>query len=98
PLAVDVQADQLLLPGGLVGGLRHDAASSALATVSGVMGVLSSSVPVPRSASLTAFSTAAGAPMVPPSPAPLAPVSVNAQGVSRWSMPTSGISWAVGTL
>ncbi|MFD0648521.1 hypothetical protein ACFQ2Y_07435 [Streptomyces malaysiensis subsp. malaysiensis] len=59
---------------------------------------MSSSTPVGRSASLTALSTAAGAPMVPPSPAPFAPVSVKAQGVSRWWITTSGISCAVGTL
>ena len=52
--------------------------------------------PAPASASLTALSTAAGAPMVPPSPMPLAPVSLNADGVSRWTISMGQISAAVG--
>ena len=48
-------------------------------------------------ASATAVATHAGAPIVPPSPIPLAPVSENSDGVSRWSISTRGISPAVGT-
>src|SRR5690606_29968749 len=100
--AVDVEGEQLDVVAAAVG-VVHGVSCGADAvrarwTVSGVMGVSSSSTPVGRSASLTALSTAAGAPMVPPSPAPLAPVSVNADGVCRWWRRTSGISWAVGTL
>ena len=50
----------------------------------------------PASASLTALSTAAGAPIVPPSPMPLAPVSLCADGVSRWTISTGQSSAAVG--
>ena len=48
------------------------------------------------SASLMAPRTAAGAPIVPPSPIPLAPVSLNRDGVCRWTMSMSHISAAVG--
>ena len=53
--------------------------------------------PVPVSASLTALSTVAGAPIMPPSPIPLAPLSLNADGVCRWITSTGHISAAVGT-
>ena len=62
----------------------------------GSTGMWSKLVPVPAIASLTAFSTAAGAPIVPPSPIPLAPVSLCADGVSRWVISTGHSSAAVG--
>ena len=48
-------------------------------------------------ASATAVAMQPGAPMVPPSPIPLAPVSECSEGVSRCSISTVGISRAVGT-
>jgi hypothetical protein len=61
------------------------------------MGNASTSMSRCESASATALAMAAGAPMVPPSPIPLAPVSENSQGVSRWSISMGGISVVVGT-
>src|SRR5262249_7448534 len=48
------------------------------------------------SASLMALRTAAGAPMAPPSPRPLACVRVVPSSVSRWSTSIGGISRLVG--
>jgi hypothetical protein len=53
--------------------------------------------PVPVSASLTALSTHPGAPIMPPSPIPFAPLSLKADGVCRWITSTGHISAAVGT-
>src|ERR687885_823721 len=64
---------------------------------SGVMGSRSISMSRCDRASATALAIAAGAPMVPPSPIPLAPVSVYSQGVSKCRISTVGISIAVGT-
>src|SRR4029450_6679240 len=64
---------------------------------SGVMGSRSTSTPRCERASVTALATAAGAPMVPPSPIPFAPVSLNSQGVCRWKISTAGISVEDGT-
>ncbi len=50
---------------------------------SGVIGMSSISTPRCASASDTAFAIAAGAPIMPPSPIPLAPVAECVDGVSR---------------
>src|SRR3954451_3513577 len=70
---------------------------SASCRRSGVIGMRSISAPRWASASLTAVAMHAGAPIVPPSPMPLAPVSENCDGVSRWRISMSGISQEVGT-
>jgi hypothetical protein len=62
-----------------------------------VIGMQSISTPRCASASLTAVAMHAGAPIVPPSPIPFAPVSENCDGVSRWRISIGGISDAVGT-
>ena len=63
---------------------------------SGVRGSSSSAGSAPR-ASTTAFTTAAGAPMIPDSPIPLIPLSVNGDGVSMCTMSMSGTSPTDGT-
>src|ERR1051326_8638317 len=63
----------------------------------GVKGVAVIFTPNGLSASATAFATAAGAPMVPPSAMPLNPPGIVGSGDSRCSMRTFGISSAVGT-
>ena len=62
----------------------------------GSTGIWSKQTAVPDSASLIAFSTAAGAPIVPPSPMPFAPVSLKANGVSRCTISIGHSSAAVG--
>src|SRR5689334_4637880 len=62
----------------------------------GSTGIWSKLTAVPDSASLIAFSTAAGAPIVPPSPMPFAPVSLKADGVSRCTISIGHSSAAVG--
>src|SRR5579859_5757899 len=73
------------------------APASAAHTSAGSTGMWSKLTPVPASASLTAFSTVAGAPIMPPSPMPLAPLSLDADGVCRWITSTGHISAAAGT-
>ena len=63
---------------------------------SGVRGSTSDSGSAPR-ASSTAFTTAAGAPMIPDSPIPLMPPSVNGDGVSMCTMSMGGTSPTEGT-
>src|SRR5215472_4909822 len=70
---------------------------SAAQTSAGSTGMWSKLAPVPVSASLTALSTVAGAPIMPPSPIPLAPLSLKAEGVCRWTTSTGHIWAAVGT-
>src|SRR5690242_1456499 len=60
------------------------AARSAARIRCGVAGISSISIPNGARASLIALSTAAGAPMAPPSPRPLAFVSEFGLGVSMW--------------
>src|SRR5690242_13180076 len=97
PAALD---GQLVLPAVHRQGdrMRAHVATSlrAALTSDGSTGMWSNLIAVPDSASLTALRTAAGAPIVPPSPMPLAPVSLNREGVSRWTMSTGHISAAVG--
>src|SRR5207245_2435585 len=50
-----------------------------------------------RSASVTAYMIAPGAPAVPASPAPFAPSSESPVGVTTWPTSMSGISAAIGT-
>src|SRR5215468_1918829 len=73
------------------------APASAALTSAGSTGMWSKLTPVPLSASLTALSTHPGAPIMPPSPMPLAPLSLKADGVCRWITSTGHISAAVGT-
>ena len=63
----------------------------------GVSGSSVISTPSGASASAIAFATAAGAPIVPPSPTPLKPPSVVGDGRSRWCTSIAGTSEAVGT-
>src|SRR2546428_14102896 len=63
-------------------------------TRSGVIG--NSSIASPR-ASLTAFARHAGEPIVADSPIPLNPPLGRGEGVSRWTIVTVGISFAVGS-
>src|SRR5262249_35405620 len=63
---------------------------------SGVTGSSLISTPSGASASAMALATAAGAPMVPPSPTPLKPPSVVGEGWSRWITSMGGTSPAVG--
>src|SRR5215467_6451051 len=49
----------------------------------GVIGISNISTPNGESASVTAFNTAAGAPIAPPSPTPLTPVMLASVMVSR---------------
>src|SRR5687768_3460417 len=70
---------------------------SARSTRSGVMGWSEISAPNGASASLTALRMAAGAPVVPASPAPLKPPAIDGAGVSRWWSSNAGRSAAVGT-
>src|SRR2546428_13541580 len=63
-------------------------------TRSGVIG--NSSIASPR-ASLTAFARQAGEPIVADSPIPLKPPVVRGEGVSKWTIVTGGISFAVGS-
>src|SRR5207247_5139212 len=63
-------------------------------TRSGVIG--NSSRASPR-ASLTAFARHAGAPIVADPPIPLTPPGVRGEGVSRWTIVTGGIYFAVGS-
>src|SRR5438477_5841011 len=74
----------------------HPAARSAARMRCGVAGISSIATLKGDSASLTALIIAAGAPIAPPSPRPLAPVSEEAAGVSRWCSSIGGISRAVG--
>src|SRR5216683_4387311 len=62
----------------------------------GVAGHSSIETPNGASASLMALRIAAGAPMAPPSPRPLAFVTEASVRVSRWWISMGGISWAVG--
>src|SRR5262249_48071709 len=62
----------------------------------GVAGISSISTPKGESASLIALTTAAGAPMQPPSPRPFAFVIEFGLGVSMWCNSIGGISCAVG--
>ena len=62
----------------------------------GVAGISSIDTPNGDSASLMALRIAAGAPMAPPSPRPLAPVMEDAAGDSMWCNSIGGISHAVG--
>src|SRR3989442_8904041 len=55
------------------------------------------SIPSGARASATALATAAGAPIVPPSPTPLKPPSVVGEGRSTWWTSIAGTSPAVGT-
>src|SRR5262245_23956885 len=71
-------------------------ARSSARILCGVAGISSISTPNGDNASLIALITAAGAPMVPPSPRPLARVTEFWLGVSMWWSSISGISWAVG--
>src|SRR5580704_5708044 len=70
--------------------------ASAAQTSAGSTGTWSNEIPAGRSASLIALSTAAGAPIMPPSPMPLAPVSLNCDAVSRCVIWTGHSSAAVG--
>src|ERR1700730_14865516 len=87
---VDPQADGVAID--------HDGAvlASAACWSVGSTGIWSKQTAVPDSASLIAFSTAAGAPIVPPSPMPFAPVSLNADGVARCTISIGHSSAAVG--
>ena len=62
----------------------------------GVAGISSIDTPNGLSASLMALITAAGAPIAPPSPRPLALVIEASVSVSRWWISIGGISCAVG--
>src|SRR5579884_444167 len=62
----------------------------------GVAGISSISASNDESASLMALMIAAGAPIAPPSPRPLALVIELGLGVSRWCNSIGGISCAVG--
>src|SRR5260370_20781580 len=64
-------------------GVPHPASRSNCRIRCGVIGI--SKIPTPNgaSASETALSIAAGAPIVPPSPTPLAPVTLDSVRVSR---------------
>src|SRR5215471_5476540 len=64
-------------------GSRETASAIAATTSAGRTGMRPTLAPTCASASLTAFSTAPGAPMVPPSPIPFAPVGVLGVGVQR---------------
>ena len=64
---------------------------------SGVMGCELTRTPNGARASLMAFITAAGAPAVPASPAPLAPSKDVLVGLCTWPTTMSGISAAIGT-
>src|SRR6516165_3048376 len=77
-------------------GSREPAPAIAATTSAGRTGMRPTLAPTCASASLTAFSTAAGAPMVPPSPIPLAPIGFLVVGVQRWWISKSGRSAAVG--
>src|SRR5205085_1394871 len=63
----------------------------------GVIGISKMSMANGESASVTAFSTAPGAPIAPPSPTPFTPVMLASVIVSRWWISRSGISDMVGT-
>src|SRR5439155_21803534 len=87
--AVDVQGN-----GNLV---AHGLASRSFSRMrGGVTGISKNSIPKGESASTMAFTTAAGAPIAPPSPTPLAPVIVASEMVSRWWISIGGTSAAVG--
>src|ERR1700733_12977122 len=75
--------------------LAPEARSAALIRC-GVAGISSIATPNGDSASLTALMIAAGAPIVPPSPRPLAPVTDDAAGDSTWCNSIGGISLLVG--
>src|SRR5262249_27007076 len=75
---------------------RFSTARSAARMRCGVAGISLISTPNGAIASLMALSTAAGAPMVPPSPTPFARVMVASLIVSRWCSSIGGISRAVG--
>jgi hypothetical protein len=76
---------------------RARAASIRRNKRSGVTGSSLISMPSRDSASLIAFATAAGEPMVPPSPMPRKPPSVVGDSDSRCTTCIGGISHAVGT-
>src|SRR6185312_3502040 len=87
--AVDVEGN-----GNLV---AHGLASRSFSRMrGGVTGISKNSTPKGESASTMALTTAAGAPMAPPSPTPFAPVMVACETVSRWWISIGGISAAVG--
>ena len=64
---------------------------------SGVSGISAKCTPNGDSASSIAATIAAGAGMVPPSPAPLTPIGLSGFGVSMWMMLQPGTSGAVGS-
>src|SRR6516162_2418656 len=63
---------------------------------SGVIGSSKISIPNGASASARALAMAAGAPIVPPSPIPRKPSTVDGASVSRWTVDIDGTSVAVG--
>ena len=83
--------------GGCMDSMSQAPLASARSTVSGVIGWLVTFAPSGRSASFTAFITAAGAPPVPASPAPFAPSMDVFVGVCTCAVTMSGISAAIGT-
>src|SRR5262249_1051622 len=78
PHAVDQQRDLEFFGHTSIRALRREARMRC-----GVAGISSIEILNGESASLIAFSTAAGAPIAPPSPSPLAPVIVSGLSVSR---------------
>src|SRR5258708_36023230 len=78
------------------GGNHPPAARNTARIRCGVAGSSSIETPKGASATLTALRIAAGAPIAPPSPKPLAPVMEDAAGDSMWCNSIGGISHAVG--
>ena len=76
---------------------RRGAASTSVASRSGVIGSSAMVTPSGASASSTALASAAGAIMRPPSPPPFTPYSVKGEGVSTCPISMRGTSWAVGS-
>src|SRR4029077_19935550 len=75
---------------------RASAAHSAARMRCGVAGTSSIETPNGDSASLIALSTAAGAPIAPPSPNPFALVTDACVSVAKWWISIAGTSRAVG--
>src|SRR6185295_14614993 len=75
----------------------HRARPAWGASDSGRMGSAVIRTPRARIASATALATAAGAPMVPPSPIPFTPPGMIGEGVSMWPTSKAGTSSALGS-
>src|SRR4029079_16223846 len=88
---IDVEGDV-----DLAGHARFSIERKAARIFRGVAGISSIETPNGARASLMALTTAAGAPIAPPSPTPLALVMEASLYVSMWCSSITGISRAVG--